>query len=263
LAWIKFDKDLINDPRIIRASRELAETYTLSIEGIKSKEFSTGTDLSARETSDLMRNAVTGALVTLWVYADTHIRDGDILPLSLAEIDHMVGIDCFCDILGPEWVKESDDGTHTVLPGYCEKNGLLSRDKRRSDNAERQRRYRENRNAVSNGVSNGVSNAPVTAPRPRPRPDKTPLPPSGAFLRFWVSWPKHHRKQSQSQCWEVWRKSDCDLEAEKISAHVDSLKAGVWLEEGGKFIPAPLVYLNQKRWEGAETPEQKERTVAL
>ena len=28
-----------------------------------------------------------------------------------------------------------------------------------------------------------------------------------------------------------------------------------WLKGNGAFIPAPLVYLNQQRWDGAEVPE--------
>jgi hypothetical protein len=30
-----------------------------------------------------------------------------------------------------------------------------------------------------------------------------------------------------------------------------------WLKDGGSWIPAPLVYLNQQRWDGAEIPEMK------
>ena len=30
-----------------------------------------------------------------------------------------------------------------------------------------------------------------------------------------------------------------------------------WLTSNGAFIPAPLVYLNQQRWDGAEIPEPK------
>jgi hypothetical protein len=28
-----------------------------------------------------------------------------------------------------------------------------------------------------------------------------------------------------------------------------------WRKDDGAFIPAPLVYLNQQRWDGAEIPE--------
>jgi hypothetical protein len=30
-----------------------------------------------------------------------------------------------------------------------------------------------------------------------------------------------------------------------------------WLKSNGAFIPAPLVYLNQQRWDGAEVPEMQ------
>jgi hypothetical protein len=30
-----------------------------------------------------------------------------------------------------------------------------------------------------------------------------------------------------------------------------------WMKQNGAFIPAPLVYLNQQRWDGAEIPESR------
>jgi hypothetical protein len=36
-----------------------------------------------------------------------------------------------------------------------------------------------------------------------------------------------------------------------------------WLKLNGAFIPAPLVYLNQQRWDGAEVPEIKRQETAL
>ncbi len=166
MAWIKFDKDLVDDPRILRAAEELCSRYMVSVENCKGAGFSSGYDIDEKDQLALMRNAVTGALLTLWVYADTHIRSGDVLPISVTAIDRMVGIDGFCDLLGKDWVRQSDDGRSVVLPGYCEKNGLISKEKRKSANAERQRRFRDSHNANSNGVSNAgrnaVSNADVT-----------------------------------------------------------------------------------------------------
>jgi hypothetical protein len=159
LGWIKFDKDLIDDPRVLRAAEALAERYTVSVERLHGPGFSAGSDLAETETVTLMRNAVTGALLTLWVYADTHIREGDLLPLSTVAIDRMVGIDGFCELVGPDWVQETNFGTFSILPGYCEKNGLISKEKRSTANAERQRRYRER---LRNPVSNASSNANVT-----------------------------------------------------------------------------------------------------
>jgi hypothetical protein len=31
----------------------------------------------------------------------------------------------------------------------------------------------------------------------------------------------------------------------------------MWRKSDGAFIPAPLVYLNQERWDGAEVPEME------
>lgn len=170
MAWIKFDKDLVDDPRIVNAAEMLAERYTLSIETIKGPGFASGSDVDEAETVALMRNAVTGALVALWVYADTHIREGDELPISVTAVDRMVGIQGFCAIVGEDWIRSDTDGATVILPGYCEKNGLISKDKRKTSNADRQRRYRERqrgagnveRNAATNAVSNAVTRNDVT-----------------------------------------------------------------------------------------------------
>ena len=45
-------------------------------------------------------------------------------------------------------------------------------------------------------------------------------------------------------------RKDFDLQADAIMAHVESLKGSDGWKRG--FVPAPLVYLNQRRWEGAD-----------
>ena len=53
------------------------------------------------------------------------------------------------------------------------------------------------------------------------------------------------------------------MEADHIVAHVRWLKTTEdWQKNGGAFIPAPLVYLNQSRWDGAEIPESPEQARA-
>lgn len=156
MAWIKFDKELIDDPRILRAAERLADRgFVVAVETFKCQYGSAGDDLERRELLAFLRNAVTGALCALWVYADTHIRNGDVLPISVTAIDLMVGIDGFCELLGEDWIKPCDDGESVVLPGYCEKNGIAAKEKRRTENAERQRRFREKSNASRNAVTNG------------------------------------------------------------------------------------------------------------
>jgi hypothetical protein len=87
---------------------------------------------------------------------------------------------------------------------------------------------------------------------------------SGQFARFWSAWPKSSRKASRGGCWRVWQKGGFDSVAEQIIAHVEAMKTTPdWKKEAGAYIPAPLVYLNQRRWEGAEVelPEERRRVA--
>lgn len=81
----------------------------------------------------------------------------------------------------------------------------------------------------------------------------TPLPPSGAFAGFWEAWPKSSRKAARGKCSQLWTRGSFDAQADAILAHVEQMKLSIdWRKDGGAFIPAPLVYLNQRRWEGAD-----------
>ena len=73
------------------------------------------------------------------------------------------------------------------------------------------------------------------------------------FKTFWECWPKNDRKQAKGKCAEVWRKQRLEGCAGEILAHVKAMAATEgWTKQGGQFVPAPLVYLNQRRWEGAD-----------
>lgn len=80
-----------------------------------------------------------------------------------------------------------------------------------------------------------------------------PIDPPG-FARFWATWPASERKQAKGKCLDAWKKAKAEKDADAVIAHVETLKASAtWLKNNGEFIPAPLVYLNNRRWEGAET----------
>lgn len=80
---------------------------------------------------------------------------------------------------------------------------------------------------------------------------KPPSPPG--FMRFWAVWPKHSRKESRGECVKAWHKAGAEVIADAIIAHVERKKVSQeWTKDGGEYIPAPLVYLNKRRWEGAE-----------
>lgn len=73
------------------------------------------------------------------------------------------------------------------------------------------------------------------------------------FADFWKTWPSSTRKGAKGKCLEVWKKAHAERDAAQVLAHVESLKnSASWQKNGGEFIPAPLVYLNKRSWEGAD-----------
>jgi len=76
------------------------------------------------------------------------------------------------------------------------------------------------------------------------------------FEDFWTAWPKSVRKGGKSTCLAKWNKLKLDSQADQIIKHVTWMKTtDAWKKANGDFIPAPLVYINQMRWDGAEVPE--------
>ena len=70
------------------------------------------------------------------------------------------------------------------------------------------------------------------------------------FERFWKAWPRHYRKASKCKCLAPWTKDRCEGRADNIVAVVEAMKRSKgWLKDEGAFIPAPLVWLNQARWD--------------
>jgi hypothetical protein len=160
--WIKFDKDMVNDPRLIDAAELIAADYLIARSSPSGRG---GQDLEDILLQRFLSNALRGALIALWCYADEYIRDDNSLPCNTRAIDAMVGIDGFCSLLPTDWIEYDEQGENVRLPRYREKNEIASRDKRKADAAERQRRWRERHNASRNGTvtrESRVSNAPYT-----------------------------------------------------------------------------------------------------
>lgn len=98
--------------------------------------------------------------------------------------------------------------------------------------------------------------APITIREPS-RNQKPPQPPRGEvvdkspwFSRWWEAWPKHPRKAARVQCERKWQALGCEALGEQIVASVEAHKSSAgWAKDDGAFVPAPLVWLNQRRWE--------------
>ena len=70
---------------------------------------------------------------------------------------------------------------------------------------------------------------------------------SSRFDEFWATWPSSNRKVAKAAVLAKWEKHNLDEVADKIIDNVKALKSSPqWL---GGYDPAPLTYINQRRWE--------------
>ena len=115
--WIKVEKDLVDDPRVRRMARELCNAHVTQA-----------------------RSRIIGAVVILWVYADTHVRDDDTLEIGADEINELVGIDGFAQIMPADWL-EILDANNVKLPGFHAHNGTHA--KKKALTAKRVAKHRE------------------------------------------------------------------------------------------------------------------------
>jgi hypothetical protein len=67
------------------------------------------------------------------------------------------------------------------------------------------------------------------------------------FDAFWTCWPQNERKQDKAKCSEKWKRDGLDAVGGAIVADVTAKKASQKWRDG--FIEAPVVYLNNRRWE--------------
>lgn len=86
------------------------------------------------------------------------------------------------------------------------------------------------------------------------------LSPDG-FVKFWEAWPSGPRKQAKGKCLTLWRKKNLEALETQIVEHVAAMKATEDWRKG--FVPAPLVYLKDERWDGAEVLALEEKRMVM
>lgn len=91
------------------------------------------------------------------------------------------------------------------------------------------------------------TNTPPTTKPPKPKPPTDP-----SFDRFWRAYPNRKAKGSAEKSWKA-LKPDAELVELILEAIEDQKLSEKWREEGGRFIPYPATWLNQKRWEDEQT----------
>ena len=82
---------------------------------------------------------------------------------------------------------------------------------------------------------------------------------SSRFNEFWSTWPTSKRKVAKSTCETKWLKLKLDTVADQIISHVNSIKGSEQWTTG--YEPAPLTYINQRRWEDGVAEQTFSRRV--
>lgn len=137
MSWIKIEKDLLTDPRVHRIATQLRNGGALQ-----------GCDATPSQAVTV----VLGALVHLWILADTHIGNDDVLPLGTNEINEIIGVQNFCELVPRDWLQIID--AHNVkLPDFHAHNGTIA--KERAQTQKRTQRYRKFGNAQASHTRDG------------------------------------------------------------------------------------------------------------
>jgi uncharacterized protein YdaU (DUF1376 family) len=108
----------------------------------------------------------------------------------------------------------------------------------------------------------------VTEPEPKVNPKKiqnknintlSQATTASRFNEFWSAWPTSKRKVAKATCETKWLKLKLDNVADQIIAHVNSIKGSEQWTTG--YEPAPLTYINQRRWEDGVAEQTFARRV--
>lgn len=196
-----------------------------------------------------------GKLFKLWRWFDQQTTDGNAARVTPALLDRVVGVSGFVQAVANEgWLTITADGIS--LSNFDRHNGETA--KQRALTAKRVAEHKANAKGNDEGNAGTVTKS---VPRGRGREEvNTPQPPQGGepdgFKTFWTEFPNGvaNRKGGRAKCLDLWRRAKLEGEASSIVAHVRAMAASeAWRKQSGEFIPAPLVYLNGRRWDGAET----------
>ena len=114
---------------------------------------------------------------------------------------------------------------------------------------ERQNKSRAERGLLSSHQRDTDRDELCDKDRDRNR-DKPPLQPPGTyaltgFLEFWKQYPKRIGKGS---AYKAWKDGKCEGISEVVVKAVRE-QNGYLTREGGRFVPNPATWLNQRRWE--------------
>lgn len=76
-----------------------------------------------------------------------------------------------------------------------------------------------------------------------------------AFNAFWAAYPPCSRKRDKQKALRAWKREVKPSDREALMQGLEwDKQSRQWLKDGGEYIPAPAVWLNNRRWESAKPP---------
>jgi hypothetical protein len=211
------------------------------------------------------RHQCLGILLDFWMWLDDVCVDGHVDACVDADVDAVMstpGLASALKVVGWASFEYTDDGLsgRLLIPNHNRHFGESA--KNRSLKSERQARWRAKQ--ATKHVDATPSTTPSTREEKRREYKNNNNAPEG-FARFWSTWPQHKRKAGKPQCLAHWQTKSLEANSARIVAHVEAMRRSVdWTKDGGAFIPAPLVYLRQERYDApAEVAPVIARKVAL
>lgn len=211
-----------------------------------------------------MRYVTVTSLLIVWGAANEHTNDGVFRNADLSDIDDIVGIPSFGEAMeSVGWAVWDHESMTVKLPNFDEYN-TCGRLRDKENNAARQKRYRENRNAKRNVTNDVTSNG---REEKRREDNKYPLPPTvdapvdatldAAFDAWWAVAPNRVGKRDAKKSFQRAAALIAGRPAsegpggddphafliDRIKAFAESPKAK------GEFCPHPATWLNQGRYD--------------
>lgn len=212
--WIKVQKDTPDKPEVLAIAARL----------------------------NLDPDAVTGKLIRIWSWFDTHTTDGNALSVTFSFLDRMTGVTGFAEQVAiAGWLEQN--GSMLTLPNFSNHNGETA--KKRAQGKNRTEKHR----------SNAESNASiVTKASPEKRREEKNT--NTLFDAFWTAYPNKVGKDAAKKAFDK-RKPDDELLEQMMAALENQKASDKWTKDNGQYIPNPATWLNQGRWKDeAETDSQ-------
>jgi uncharacterized protein YdaU (DUF1376 family) len=218
-----------------------------------------------KATSCLSNDQMVSYLRLLWMYYDSERPledDPEVLALRVgAKVEDVrLILRAYFRLDGGVWRQARCDREIEEYHAICERNvrngKLGGRPKKKPS------RFPLGSQSVPSGNPDATQSEPNGNPvvtlssNHKPVSIKPPISPKGGdedFSQFWDCWPANERKQDKAKCYAKWRKEGLGQHLEVILRDVSAKKQTQKWRDG--FVEAPMVYLNNRRWEDSASGE--------